>query len=290
MTTLAVQYKGQVELKGLEFLLDIQENLRVNINENLFRQAVTHIINNAIKYTQEGSIKISCRFLEQDDIIELSIEDSGIGIPKDSQELIFKDFRQVSEGFNRAYEGCGLGLPIAKKAIELMNGKIFLDSEFEKGARFTIILPPAKNKHQPSNPKSDLEKKIDDISIIPKENRQTVLIVEDNKVNQKLARSILKKHYEVDSAYDGETAIDMIAQKQYDVILMDIHLGEGLDGIQTTKIIKNDLRYSKTPIIAVTGYTMLGDKDHILKEGCSHYLSKPYSKNELLNIIDMALN
>lgn len=82
----------------------------------------------------------------------------------------------------------------------------------------------------------------------------------------------------------------MVASKQYDAILMDIHLGEGLDGIETTKIIRNDIRYAKTPIIAVTGYTMLGDKENILKHGCSSYLSKPYSKSELLDVLWKALD
>jgi len=141
LTVLTRQYQGQILQKGLEFFLDIQPYIITEINENLFRQALIHIINNAVKYTHKGSIKISCNHNLVANQVELNIEDTGIGIPKESQELIFSDFRQVSEGYNRAYEGCGLGLPIAKKAIELMNGKIILTSELGKGAKFTIILP-----------------------------------------------------------------------------------------------------------------------------------------------------
>ncbi|MBI9031473.1 PAS domain S-box protein [bacterium] len=292
LTVLTRQYQGQILKKGLEFFLDIQPYIITEINENLFRQALIHIINNAVKYTHKGSIKISCNHSLVTNQVELNIEDTGIGIPKESQELIFSDFRQVSEGYNRAYEGCGLGLPIAKKAIELMNGKIILTSELGKGAKFTIILPllsenteeslEHQNKKHADNEGHSIKDKL--------ESKPLILIVEDNRVNQKLATSILKSSYDIDTALDGETAITMVASKQYDAILMDIHLGEGLDGIETTKIIRNDIRYAKTPIIAVTGYTMLGDKENILKHGCSSYLSKPYSKSELLDVLWKALD
>ncbi len=292
LINIAKLYKSQVQQKGLDFLIDIQPNLVTMINENLFKQAFIHILNNAIKYTSKGFIKIYTETSKDKKYVSLNIEDSGIGIPEDSQELIFSDFRQVSEGYNRAYEGCGLGLPIAKKGIELMNGTISLVSQFHKGTKLIISLPLV-DTYKSINPESSnplpLKTQVSNI-IDDDEKLLSLLIVEDNKINQKLAISILKGRYNIDCAYNGESAIDLIAKKQYDIILMDIHLGEGLDGIETTKIIRNDSRYRKTPIIAVTGYTMLGDKEHILNQGCSHYLSKPYSKQDLLGIIDEALH
>lgn len=292
LMTLTNQYRSQVEQKGLDFILDIHPNINTKINENLFKQAIVHIINNAIKYTKEGFIKISTQISQDRSKILLHIKDSGIGIPVESQEIIFSDFRQVSEGLNRAYEGCGLGLPIAKKAIELMKGSISLVSEFEKGAEFIISLPIdtiSETTHD-NNFATIANKAEDKEEEKTSNNLASILIVEDNKINQKLAISILNDNYDVDAVFDGESAIKMIAEKQYDLVLMDIHLGEGLDGLQTTKIIRNDLRYAKIPIIAVTGYTMLGDKEHILKQGCSHYISKPYSKQELLDLIASSLH
>ncbi len=291
---LSKQFRNQVKQKGLDLIIDFHPQIYTYINQNLFKQAIIHIINNAIKYTHQGSISIFTSLSEDKQFVFLSIKDTGIGIPEDSQGLIFSDFRQVSEGYNRAYEGCGLGLPIAKKAIELMNGSISLESEFEKGAKFTIKLPLTLISQEEAatslskSPQKLKQKTLDNFENI--EELPSVLIVEDNKINQKLAVSILRDKYRVDTCYDGESAINMIANKQYDIILMDIHLGDGLDGLETTKIIRNDIRYSKTPIIAVTGYTMLGDREHILKAGCSHYLSKPYSKSQLLDIIKLAFN
>lgn len=295
LLSLTELYKEQIEQKGLDLIINIQPNLSVKINDNLLRQAIIHIINNAIKYTKKGSIKISCILAQEGNSVKIHIEDTGIGIPKESQEIIFSDFRQVSEGYNRAYEGCGLGLPIAKRVIELMHGNISLESQLERGSKFTIILPVIYD-NQVMLKDSDSDKKNYKKQIAHENyassntDKPLILIVEDNKVNQKLATSILKKYYETDSALDGETAITMTTQKKYDIILMDIHLGEGLDGLDVAKIIRTDFCYKQTPIIAVTGYTMLGDKENILRQGCSHYLAKPYTKNQLLEIIEKALN
>ena len=295
MKELSQQFKGQIEQNGLDLIIDIQPDIFVKINDNLFKQAITHIINNSIKYTQHGSIKISCYNSQDNSGVKLNIEDTGIGIPKEAQAIIFNDFRQVSEGLNRAYEGCGLGLPIAKRAIELMQGEIILESEFGVGTKITIAFPFISHNFQAdeaekSNGNVAKNKLTQEDITSAIYDKPTILIVEDNKVNQKLAKSILSKYYNTDSAFNGETAIMMITNKQYDAILMDIHLGEGLDGLEVTKIIRNDLRYSHTPIIAVTGYTMLGDKEQILKAGCSHYLGKPYNKNQLLEILDRVLS
>ncbi len=293
LLSLTKQYQSQINQKGLDLITELQPDITVRINENLFKQALIHIINNAIKYTRTGSVKISCTQTSPTSHIEIIIEDTGIGIPKESQAIIFSDFRQVSEGYNRAYEGCGLGLPIAKRAIELMQGEISLESELEKGTKITITLPfitdNQKNTEALESDKKSTKKTSVEKSNHTNEDKAIILIVEDNIVNQKLATSILGKYYQTDSAFDGESAISMITQKQYDAILMDIHLGEGLDGLEVTKIIRDDLRYKQTPIIAVTGYTMLGDKEQILKQGCSDYLGKPYNKTQLLEIIEKAL-
>lgn len=294
LMTLTEQFRKQINQKGLDLILDIKANLSVSIDNNLFRQAFTHIVNNAIKYTQEGSIKVSCSLSRDDMNVVINIQDTGIGIPTESQDIIFSDFRQVSEGYNRAYEGCGLGLPIAKRAIELMLGEIYLESEMKKGSKVTIILPCVTNNLKKPKVLNSETRKSNELTsseeiISTFTEKPLILIVEDNKVNQKLASSILRNFYETDSAFDGETAIRMTTQKQYEAILMDIHLGEGLDGLEVTKIIRSDIRYKNTPIIAVTGYTMLGDREHILKQGCSHYLGKPYNKSQLLDILNIAL-
>ena len=126
--------------------------------------------------------------------------------------------------------------------------------------------------------------------LIDKFDKLKVLIVEDNLINQKLVISILKNKFSTDLAISGEVAVILAKKKKYDIILMDIHLGEGIDGLTATKIIKKDTINSNTPVIAVTGYTMYGDKERILAEGCDYYLGKPYKKIELLNVINQVLS
>jgi PAS domain S-box-containing protein len=270
--------------KNLTFYKEIQPNLYATADANLLNQALTHLLNNALKFTQKGGVQLLCS--SKDNNIEIQIIDTGIGIPNESLKLIFSEFRQASEGYNRAYEGVGLGLTIAKKIIDLMNGQINVESQILAGSTFTIKLPL---KEADLSDFTDIPKIKEIESVSSNQDKAKILIVEDNTINQKLVISILKEYYNTDLANCGEVAVLLAEKKKYDVILMDIHLGEGIDGLTATRIIKQNSKNITTPIIAVTGYTMIGDKDRILAEGCNYYLGKPYKKSALLEIVQNAL-
>ncbi len=256
-------------------------------------QALSNIIDNAFKFTITGGITIDIHesMKEGNRWVTIHIADTGIGISQDYQNIIFDEFRQVSEGQNRNFEGSGLGLTIAKKMIRVLGGDIWLDSIVGQGSKFSILVPfPEKNMMGPesmvytvhSSPlpirkgKSALEK-------------QKILLVEDNEVNCQLAIVYLRDQYQVEISHDGPSTLQMIQRKQYDAILMDINLGPEMDGLQTTAIIRSHQGYETTPIIALTGYTLFGDKDRMIAGGCSAYLPKPFTKSEILKILEQIL-
>ena len=282
---------GKARQKKLGFDIYMNESIFSYIDEKLFTQLLNHLLENAVKFTNTGKIIVetynawdagkpwSC----------ISIKDSGPGIPNEFHNLIFEEFRQVSEGYNRSFEGNGLGLTLSKKIIELMNGKLTVTSNEGEGSIFTIWLPSS----QPSFPETQASVKepefFPDIpeSHVPGSSDllPTVLIVEDNQLNSDLILIYLNSQCNCDVARDGESAVRMARKMKYDTILMDINLGPGIDGMEATRQIRSLAGYTKTPIIAVTGYTMDSDKEEILNAGCSYYLSKPINKLELSTLI-----
>lgn len=278
-------FQEQFKNKSLAFNTQIEDHLYGEVDEKLLNQAIIHLLNNALKFTHTGGVKLICR--ARDKKIVIDVIDTGVGIPNESLKIIFSDFRQASEGYNRAYEGVGLGLTIAKKTVDLMQGEISVKSKILEGSTFTITLPLSDKDDAEIK---ELEQYKLEQSYKIEIDKPKILIVEDNIINQKLVISILKEDFSTDLAVNGEVAITLAEKKKYDAILMDIHLGEGIDGIAATKIIRKSVKNFITPIIAVTGYTMYGDKDRILAEGCNYYLSKPYKKKELLKVLNGALS
>ncbi|MBI9032504.1 PocR ligand-binding domain-containing protein [bacterium] len=277
-------FKDQFSDKGLSFYSEIEPNLYSQLDEKLLTQALIHLLNNALKFTHNGGIQLLC-YTQRKDIV-IDVIDSGIGIPNELLKVIFSEFRQASEGYNRAYEGVGLGLTIANKIVSLMHGEIQVKSKILSGSTFTIKL---LRQAAPDINLLENQTKINPgLSHIHCE-KPKVLIVEDNIINQKLIISILKNDYLTDLAVNGEVAVILAEKKKYDTILMDIHLGEGIDGLTATRIIKSNSKNITTPVIAVTGYTMIGDKERILADGCNYYISKPYKKDLLLDTINKAM-
>lgn len=251
--------------------------LYVSADDRLVNQVLNNIIDNAIKFTLKGEISI-----ETDKIIEnnstwgiVKISDTGIGISKEKQKIIFEDFRQASEGRTRSFEGNGLGLTVANKMVEMLNGYITVESELGKGATFTVYLPAVSE-----NKDENEEQMAKDKNNLPE-----ILLVEDNEMNKAVVMIYLKKVCKVDYAKDGSTAIQMALQKKYSAILMDINLGNGMSGLDVMKRIKENKGYKDIPFVAITGYAMYGDKEKLIEEGCTHYLSKPFLKETLVNLV-----
>ena len=280
--------------KKLNLKLDIKsKELSLLVDDRLFSQALNNVIDNAIKFTMKGGVTIEIDKVLERNIVwgAIRISDTGIGISKEKQKVIFEDFRQASEGKSRNFEGNGLGLTVAKKIIEMLNGYITVESELGMGSQFTIYLPAIADESEKakdlylSNNNNKNSKKNKDENHLPE-----ILLVEDNEMNKEVVKIYLKNICKVDYAKDDKTAIQLSAQKKYSIVLMDINLGNGLSGIEVMKKIKKINGYNDIPFVAITGYALHGDKEKLLDEGCSYYLSKPFMKNDLIDLVEKLLN
>ncbi len=268
-----------------------EKEIIVLLDERMFREIIINLVNNAIKYTQAGGITINIETEEVNENKQLviSICDTGIGIAKDKLELIFDPFRQVSEGYNRVFQGSGLGLTITKKYVETLNGNIKVESTPGKGTSFIVSLPFTKSdifvEIDKPDAKINLLKELKDGN----KAREKILFVDDDETTRDYIKIILKKHFIVDLALNGEQAIDMVKSHSYSAILLDVNLGSGFSGVETLKEIKKAPGYLNVPVLAVTGYAMDSDKEKLLNMGFHHYLSKPFDKEELIFTINKML-
>lgn len=245
-----------------------------------------NLINNAIKFTFKGGITINAHLSPQDSeqVIRVKIIDTGIGIPEEVHEKVFEPFRQASEGLSRHYEGTGLGLTVTKKFVELMNGSISLQSRVGLGSTFTVTFPDSGRRRKLT---SDIQETVATKSrSLELSFKPNILLVEDDKVNADIIRAYLNPFTSIEHVLDGSDAIKMANSKQYDAILMDINL-KGINGIEAMSRIKelND-HYKKIPMIAITAYAMLGDREKFLSIGFTHYVSKPFTRDQLLDLLD----
>ncbi|MDP3830189.1 MAG: response regulator, partial [Ignavibacteriaceae bacterium] len=219
--------------------------------------------------------------------IFINVIDTAKGIPEDKNDMIREEIRQVSEGISRNFEGTGLGLTISKRIVELMKGEISVESKVGVGSIFTVRFPASDVKIEGEKTVSSKEATTDKAGEgkISKTSIPSILYVEDYLINQNVVRLYLRNIYSLETAFDGVTALDLVNKKEYDLILMDINLGSGIDGMAVTKEIRKMPQYAETPIVAVTAYAMDSDREEFLSGGCSHYLSKPFEKQELLELI-----
>lgn len=264
------------------------QTIKSNIDKELFGQALFHLLNNAIKFTKQGGVFVLLNLdrNENCDWAVIKIIDTGIGISKEHMEKILIDFRQASEGLSRNYEGIGIGLSISKKIIELMKGRLEIESEVGKGTTVTIWLPAIieeeRIKEIVYNRTRTIEFKLEEGT---EESIPSILLVEDNPLNRDLIHRMLKNKAKLTDAEDGASAIAYAQKMRYDLVLMDINLGEGIDGVEAMYLIRRIPGYMKVPIIAVTAYVMQGDKERFLREGFDEYMSKPFTKELLVEVI-----
>ncbi|MCX6150720.1 MAG: PAS domain S-box protein [Ignavibacteriales bacterium] len=283
------EYEEKAKQKGLYFEYERPENdISALVDETVLNKIIINLVDNAIKFTVKGGIKIK---LENEDrgedgfIAKVQIIDSGIGIADKDKELIFHEFRQASEGLSRSYEGSGLGLTLARKMARLINGDINVDSQLGVGSTFTLTIPGVLG--EVLNPELNAPPEI-----VFKENKNVsfdilpeVLLVEDNIINKEVVEVFLRGICKVDHAIDGLGAIKMAFQKEYAIVLMDINLGTGMNGVDVFKELKKIKGYEKVPIVAITGYAMSGDKEKFISQGMTNYLAKPFDKELLIKVI-----
>ncbi|PKM49551.1 MAG: hybrid sensor histidine kinase/response regulator [Firmicutes bacterium HGW-Firmicutes-7] len=260
---------------------DIPNNLIGDANR--IKQVVNNLVSNGLKFTEYGEIFIKVQELSRKgDCIELlfSVADTGIGISSEGMNKLFKSFSQVDGSFTKKYGGTGLGLIISKQLVEIMGGKIWLKSQKGKGSTFCFSL-----KFNIGNPLQVTP----NVEIEQIKNKRTghVLLVEDDKINQMVIIRILQElGYTLDVANTGIEALALHKNNNYDAILMDIQMPE-LDGIEATKCIRKiEGKTKHTPIIALTAFALVGDRERFLSIGMDEYISKPIDLEKLIKLLD----
>jgi len=243
-------------------------------DEARIRQILINLISNAAKFTDSGKISVTVQKEKHKDkniVLLFSVSDSGTGISKEVISKLFAPFTNISENSN--IKGTGLGLSICKKLVELMNGKIWVESEFGKGStfHFTVELEVGDEK----NVKKETANKDAELPVLSEKYPLNILLVEDNPINQKVAQRIMKKiGYTIDTADNGLIALQSVKNKKYDLIFMDIQMPE-MDGLEATKIILDTYRDESPKIVAMTAAVMKGDKERCLEAGMVDYIPKP---------------
>jgi len=278
-----IAQKRDLELK----FVTSSDKIECLLDENLLNSISNNLINNALKYTKEGSVTVELK--SDKDFAVIKISDTGIGIPKDKQSQIWEAFRQVSEGINRSFEGTGLGLTITKKYVELMRGEISLESEDNNGSTFIIKFPLLKSSVAEKEPVNKNENTlINNDTTQGYASKTNILFVDDDRDARNLVRAFISKSYNIDFAESSDEAISKVKVKKYDIILMDINLRKGVDGIEVIKDIRKISEYKNAQFIAVTAFAMNNDKEEFLEQGFDDYLAKPFRKDQLIEIISKA--
>lgn len=277
-------YEANCLRKGIKMHLEVDEDIpTVWLDIVRFNQVINNLITNAIKFTEKGSVTLRIKKLHQTDkkiTLLTEVIDTGIGIPKNKQETIWEAFTQASSKTNRLYGGTGLGLPIVKSIVNAMKSEVIVDSKIGKGSRFyfKIDLEIASKKEI----KKTKEKKTYNFK------GKKVLLVEDNLINVMVAKQILEKHQlSVSTCNDGASAVKMIKEQSFDVVLMDIQMPI-MDGYTATKEIRKF--NTKTPILALSASVFMEVKDKISECGMNGFIFKPFKPEDLLNQIEVAVN
>lgn len=272
MNPILHSYQSSAKEKGLELILIDSIPADTNICADIMRlrQVINNLIHNAIKFTDHGRIVVELSLINSVDL-SVSVIDTGIGLDAESQEFIFKEFTQVSRGNDRAHTGTGLGLNISQKLLKLMDSELKVQSEIGKGSTFHFVLPNVVTKNKKPAPKV-LTQELAPIS-------GHVLIVEDNKINMAIVRTFLNKwNLSYKEATNGQEALDIVSQENFDLILMDLQMPV-MDGYEATKEIR---KVNKSiPIVALTASAMIDTIERATQAGMNDFIKKPFQPEEL---------
>ena len=279
-----IMFKAQD--KGLMFNVEADPSLpdELSGDEVRVRQILTNLLNNAVKYTEKGSVILKLRGKKQDEntlILTIVVWDTGIGIKPEDKEQLFNKFERLEMDRNSTVEGTGLGLAITHNLIELMGGNIEVESEYGKGSIFTVNIP---QKIVSGSTLGDLQTRLKDNAPGNRPYKEsfrapdaTILIVDDTRINLTVAVNLLKNtKMKIDTATSGEEAVNMASKTRYDVIFMDQRM-PGMNGTEAFhKIRETENGASKdVPVICLTADAVIGAKERYLSEGFSDYLTKP---------------
>ena len=285
----------RAEAKGIEVRLDVAERFPSHLRGDpvRLRQVLINLVGNALKFTDEGCVEVRAeqeRFDEKGVRIRFSVRDTGIGIPRQVQPQLFNPFTQADSSTSRRFGGTGLGLVISQKLVELMGGRIGLESTPGRGSTFFFtlpFLPSLRSLAQRADVEEDAER--------PAGRRRDpkicrLLLAEDNEVNRIVALSQLQAlGYSVDAVTTGFEVLEALERRRYDLVLMDCQMPE-LDGYEATRRIRRrDASWHDLPVVAVTAHAMKGDREKCLAAGMNDYISKPFQREELEAVLEQWL-
>jgi two-component system, sensor histidine kinase len=283
--------------KGLTFAVTIDPAVPDHlIGDSLrMRQVLINLLNNALKFTERGRVALDVQLessCDREAWVRFAVTDTGIGISPEDQERIFAPFTQVDAASTRRHEGAGLGLAISAELIRAMAGFRSIRSEPGVGSTFSFTLPLLIDRGRIDDPPQELDDAgaaaapshpLNEAYHGPKFN---VLLAEDTRTNQILVVQALKRRgHLVHVVSDGEAAVEIVARRHFDVILMDLQM-PGMDGIEATTAIRKLPGWRPVPIVALTAHTMVGDRERCLAAGMEGYLSKPLDLRELIHVVE----
>lgn len=297
---LRISMENRIGHSGLELIYDIDQDIPCKLKGDMgrIRQVIINLVNNAIKYTEKGSVRFSVHVRQKNTdkvMLYYEVADTGIGIRKEDQKILFDAFQRVEMDRNRYVEGTGLGLTISQNLVNMMGGVIEVESEYGKGSRFfftieqTIIDPTPVSAVNYNGQKDNVtEKEAECLFIAPEAH---ILLVDDNELNLVVAKELLKPlRMQIDTAENGLQAVKMVRGSQYDLVLMD-HMMPVMDGIEAAKAIRAlpEDKYQKLPIIALTANAMVDARKEFLNAGMNGFVAKPIDFTRICNQLKLWL-
>jgi len=268
---------------SLDFHVEVgADDACARLDRGAFSSILQNLIGNAIKFTEEGGVVV--RVGRDAERVSVRVQDTGVGIEASFMPHLFDVFRQESTGLSRTHEGSGLGLSITQRLVRLMEGEISVDSEKGEGSVFTVSFPLAEEDLVPEIIGVAEARKKRPAPRLPASDRARVLLVEDNENTQYLVENLLERDFDVTIVASAADAILEAYNTVYDLVLMDINLGDGPNGSDVLRELRAMPTYRDVPIAALTAYALPGDKERFLEMGFSAYLSKPFNAEELLSL------
>ena len=287
----ATLHAQQAQSKNIYLVNEIDPDLPESFlgDPTRVRQVLNNLLSNAIKFTEEGGVRIRAGY--SGGSLRIDVVDTGIGMSKEGLHRIFSPFSQADADTTRLYGGTGLGLTLCRQLVERMHGQILVDSLEGSGTHFTVTLPLPVHDAGPADAEAVASRnpRLGITSEQPQSETDqplSILLVEDNQVNQLVASSLLKKlGHQADHAENGQKAIHALEQKHYDMVLMDCQMPV-MNGYEATQRIRQNPNWKSLPIIAVTANVMQGDREDCLASGMNDYITKPYKRDELRAVIN----
>ncbi len=295
MRDIEVIGKTRIGDKNVTLVMDIDRQIpKLLYGDGLrIRQVILNIMNNAVKYTEEGTVTLSVRqeACDGENVqLQVSVADTGQGIRQEDLDGLFDAFTQVDIKKNQGKEGTGLGLAISRQLVELMGGQLRVESEYGKGSRFYFTLREGVRSTEAigdyTRTQAQPEQADEDIFTFQAPDAQ-ILLVDDNEINQEVAKALMEPFaMQIDVASNGKQAVEMVLKKQYDIVFMD-HFMPVMDGQKATEIIRGmeGEAFQSLPVIALTADAVQGVREELFQAGMNDFVSKPIDVADVSRVL-----